>query len=633
VTVLADRQRGRLPVRAEQTPGWVRYAVLAVIVLAGIHVALVAGHYVVGSFDDDGHYLALAKAFLHGKGYVDTSIPGSPVETLYPPGYPLLITPFVWLGGSSLWLIRLLSAAAFLGCFPLLDRLLRRHSVSPALRVATLALFALSPTAATFGSEVMPETVFLFVLLSVLVAMPEWEVGRRLLTWRGAVVALGAPYLFLLKTAGLPMLVGVLGWLLLRRRWRHLAMTVVTSAVMLIPLVLVRMSAGHVVGVRYKSEYALAGPFLHAIWNGIRLYVTDAIPATLVPTTGAGLHGHVVVVDALLWLLRYSAALLVVIGWISWLRRRIDVTALIVPFYLAETVPFAFVNERRVVLLLPLVVAWYAIGWGRVVELGRRWSAARAPRRWLRHAPALPVVLVLPVLAWQLPRDYLLHRGESTPAARGSGYVAALRELTPPGWSIGAGYQWTIADLTGRTANNAAHQTVTCGPGESGDPAQIRSLFAQGHVATVLDAWVKWPYNIDNGCVFAAMQSAPWAVPVYHGTDESTVFVLIGPDTPRNGLRVALDETDPVTSQSRLPSSDTRVREVSVVVPDDASAPTLQVHTRSGWVDLHATLTPDARGPRLLHAVLPTAVTGDSVRVLGPPGLRLHDLVVLAEPA
>ena len=633
VTVLADRQRGRLPVRAEQAPGWVRYAVLAVIVLAAVHVAVVAGHYVVGSFDDDGHYLALAKAFLHGKGYVDTSVPGSPVETLYPPGYPLLITPLVWLGGDSVWPIRLLSGLAFLGCFPLLDRLLRRHSVSPALRVAALALFALSPTAATFGSEVMPETVFMLVLLAILVVLPAWEVGPRLLTWRGAVVALGAPYLFLLKTAGLPMLAGVVGWLLLRRRWRHVAVTVLATVVMLIPLVLVRMSAGHVVGQRYKNEYALAGPFLHAVGNGIRTYVTDAIPATLVPTSGAGLTGHNVVLDVVLWLLRWSATLLVAIGWFSWLRRRIDVTALIVPLYLAETVPFAFINQRRVVLLLPLAVAWYAIGWGRVIEIGRRWAAARAPRRWLRHAPALPVVLVLPVLAWQLPRDYLLHRGESTPAARGSGYVAALREMTPPGWSIGAGYQWTIADLTGRTANNAAHQTVTCAPGASGDPAQIRSMFAQSHVATVLDAWVKWPYNIDNGCVFAAMQSAPWAVPVYHGTDESTVFVLIGPDTPRSDLHVALDQADPATSETRLPTAHTRVREVSVVVPDDTSAPSLQLHTASGWVDLASTLTPKARGPRLLHAALSAAVVGDAVRVTGAAGLPLHDLVVLAESA
>src|SRR3954449_7622643 len=233
-------------------PAWARYGTLAAVVLAAVHVGLVAGHYVVGSFDDDGHYLALAKAFADGKGYVDTSMPGSPVESLYPPGYPLLITPLVWLFGSAVWPLRLLSAIAFLGCFPLLDRLLRRHPVPTGVRMATLVLFALNPTIATFGSEVMPETVFLLVLLAVLLALPRWEEEARVLSWSGVVVAVGAPYLFLLKTAGLPMLAGVLVWLLLRRRWRRVAVTAAVSAVMLAPLVLARLaSAGPVVGTRY----------------------------------------------------------------------------------------------------------------------------------------------------------------------------------------------------------------------------------------------------------------------------------------------------------------------------------------------------------------------------------------------
>ncbi|HET6818003.1 MAG TPA: hypothetical protein VFH66_12330 [Mycobacteriales bacterium] len=635
MTVLADRQRGRLPVRAEQSPGWARFALLAIVVLAAVHVALVAGHYVVGSFDDDGHYLALAKAFLHGKGYVDTSIPGSPVETLYPPGYPTLLVPLVWIAGTSLWPLRILSSVAFLGCFPLLDRLLRRHGLSTWLRLASLGLLALSPTAATFGSEVMPEAVFLLVLLAVLLALPQWEVQSRLLSWRGAVVALGAPYLLLLKAAGLPMLAGVLGWLLLRRRWRHLAFTVGTSVVMLAPLLLVRMASGPVVATRYKSEYALAGPLPRAVWNGIRIYVTDAIPDTLVPTTGAGLHGHNLVFDALLWLLRWSATFLVAVGWFSWLRRRLDATVLIVPLYLAETIPFAFINQRRVVLLLPLVVSWYALGWAAVVGLCRRWSDSRAPRRWLRHAPVVPVALIVPVLVWQLPRDYLLQRGESTPSARGSGYVAALREMTPPGWSIGAGYQWTISDLTGRTASNVAHMTITCPPGASGDPAQIRSMYAQNHVATVLEAWVKWPYNFDNACVLAAMQAAPWAVPVYHGTDHSTVYVLIGPNTPRASLHVALDQPTPTGSRVDLPGrSADHVAEMSVVIPAAVRTAVLQLHTAgSGWVTVPAVLTPPARGPRLLHARLTTPIAADAVRVLGPSAGTLRDLVVLDEGA
>jgi hypothetical protein len=625
VTVLEDRPR-RLPIPVERAPDWLRLAVPAVVVLAAVHVAVVSGHYVVGSFDDDGHYLALAKAFAHGRGYVDTSIPGAPVETLYPPGYPLLLTPLVWLAGSALWPLRVLSAVAFLGCFPLLDRLMRRHEIATPVRLAALVLLALNPTAATFGSEVMPESVFLLVLLAVLLALPRWEGQGRTVTWAGAVVALGAPYLFLLKTAGLPMLAGVLGWLLLRRRWRQLVASVVCAVVVLLPMVLVRLSTGPVVGQRYTSEYGMAGPLPTAVWHGVRTYLTDAVSATLVPTEGAGLHGHLLVLDALLAVLRFTAAPLVIIGLFAWWRRRLDVTVLIVPLYLAETVPFVFVNQRRVVLLLPLVVAAYAIGWAAMIRWLRRRSSGHRTQ-WMQPVSALPAVLVLPLLAWQFPRDYLLHLGESTPASRGSGYVAALREVTPAGWSIGTGYQWSIADLTGRTATNVAHQTTLCSPGHPADPARIHHLFTQNHVAAVLDAWLKWPYNIDNPCVFDVMRAASWAVPVYHGTDASTVFVLIGPQTPRADLHVALDQPTPAGSVAKL-ARITNVTELSVAV-SGLSRPELQVHSNaSGWVTVPSSLSAPGKGPRLLHARLATPVEADAVRVLGASGLR--DLVVLA---
>src|SRR4051794_2542686 len=630
VTVLADRRRGRLPARAEQTPAWARYAVLAAVVLAAVHVGLIAVHYVVGSFDDDAHYLALAKAFVHGKGYVDTSMPGSPVEGLYPPGYPLLIAPLVALFGSVVWPLRVLSAVAFLGCFPVLDRLLQRHPVPAGVRVATLFMFALSPTAATFDSEVMPETVFLLVLLAILLALPRWEDQQSILSWRGAVVALGAPYLFLLKTAGLPMLVGVLGWLLLRRRWRHFGMVAATSVMMIAPMVIVRMASGSVTPTRYKNEYGLAGPLLHAVWNGVHFYVTDAIPATLVPTGGAGLHGHSVVLDVVLWVLRYSATLIVLVGWISWMRRRLDVTLLITPLYLAETVPFPFINQRRVVLLLPLAVAWYVLGWSRVLAAVRRWSPSQT-QGWVRYAAVVPIALVVALLGWQLPRDYLLHRGESTPSARGSGYVAALRQVTPPGWSIDAGYQWTIADLTGRTATNDAHFTTNCTPGRPADLDALHEKLSAAHVATVLDAWVKWPKNMDNACLLDAMSNAPWAVPVYHGSDVSTVFVLVGSGTPRPSDRVVLDVRVPPTTQRALPAG-TRVTEVSVVVPERGPEPTLELRSPAGkWVPLAADASQGS--PRLLRVRLPAPLPATAVRVDAPDGTRLQDLVVLGAAA
>jgi hypothetical protein len=625
----ADRFRNARQNVAMSRRGW--WAIVGLIcVVAAAHAALVAGHYVIGSFDDDGHYLALAKAFVHGKGYVDTSAPGAPTEALYPPGYPLFIAPFVALSSTVLWPLRLLSALAFVGCIPLLDVLLRRHGFSRRVCVGAMLLFALNPTAGTFATEVMPESVFLLVFLVVLVALPRWEKNDRLLSWAGVGVALGAPYLLLLKTAGLPMLAGVVGWLALRRRWRHVATLLATSALMIGPVILLRMLAGPVVGDRYTSEYQISGSLLPAIWHGVVHYFNDAIPDTLVPIRGANLLGHSVILDAALKVLRYTTTPLVMLGWWSWLRRRVDVSVLIVPFYLIETMPFPFINQRRVILLLPWVVAWYAIGWRDVLRLVARWRPVTS-RAWAPTAvTAVPAVAVVALLAWQLPRDYLLQLGERTPAARGSGYVAALHELTPPGWSIETGYRWTIADLTGRTATNAAHFTFNCpDPDAPGDLEALRELLTREHVATVLDAALKWPATMDQACVFQTMSQAPWAIPVYTGRDESTVFMLLGTGSPRADLSVAANVPAPAAAETTL-TKPTPVQEVSVELTGLSPNASLELHTNGHWQTVPTTITSGIT--HLLHAQLAEPMTASAVRVVGNDGATLQHLVVLAAP-
>jgi hypothetical protein len=385
-----------------------------------------------------------------------------------------------------------------------------------------------------------------------------------------------------------------------------------------------------VAGARYEGEYQLAGPLLSAIWHGASNYVTYAIPATLVPTTGAHLMHHSVVLTAVLYLVRYSAAALVVLGWWMWLRRRLDVSVLIVPLYLIETLPYFFINERRVILLLPWVVAWYVLGWATVIKAARGWRPL-ARTTWAPPAvTAVPAVAIVALLAWQLPRDYLLELGESTPAARGSGYVAALREVTPTGWSIATGYRWTIADLTNRTASNVAHFSFPCPAfGVPGDAAALRTLLDREHVATVLDAAVKWPNHMDQWCMQVTLSASSWAVPVYHGTDQSTVFVLLGPDTPRSGLTVATRISAPTSTTSDWHHV-ARVREISVEVVEPVTGAYLELRQPDGrW---RAVPTTSSHGvPGLLHAQLTKPIDATAVRVVGTGASPLQDLVVLAE--
>src|SRR3954462_9702336 len=56
-------------------------------------VAMWASHpYLVGVFHDDGVYAILAKSLATGQGYRYLHLPGAPVATHYPPGYPLLLS-------------------------------------------------------------------------------------------------------------------------------------------------------------------------------------------------------------------------------------------------------------------------------------------------------------------------------------------------------------------------------------------------------------------------------------------------------------------------------------------------------------------------------------------------------------
>lgn len=526
MTVLAAPPRPHASVSA--VPGWVMpLAVVLVAAVAAGHAAAVGAHYHVGSFDDDSHYLAVAKALVHGKGYVDTSAPGAPLETLIPPGYPALLAPLLWLAGGALWPLRALSAVAFVVCVPLLDTLMARHGFSRTLRVVALLAFALNPVGATFATMLMPETVFLAVLLAVLVALPRWQ-GRGW-SWAGAIVAIGTPWLLLLKAAGLAMVGGIVAWLLLQRRWRHALVTCCATAVLVGPVLVSRLlSPGSLVGDRYASDYGAGGHPLDAAWH----YVATAIPDTIIPIRSLT-QANGSAAGAGLLVLHDSVTPLVVIGFIAWLWRRLDASLPIVLLYLGETLPFPYINERRVVLLLPLVVAWYALGWqtvGRAVTA----AAARRPRfGWWPVAAALPALLAAPALGAQFDRDYLYGFGVSSSQPRNSGYVAALQRVTPPGWSVATSYRWSISLFTGRTATNEVHFAGCAGAGTPAYAEQVHRALQQRHVAAVLTAALNRPGQVDSPCLQTLLSDVPWAVPVFQGRDLSTVFALVGPGTPR----------------------------------------------------------------------------------------------------
>jgi hypothetical protein len=643
-----------------------------------VHVALVAPHYFVGSFDDDSSYILTAHALLAGHGLTGQDASGAVVAGLYPPGYGALIAPPVWLWPHTFVPLRLLSVACYAGLFPLIWIYLRRRGVGEGVRTFVLWLLALGPALATFGSMVMAEAPFLVLFMVFLLLIDRWEQEDRALTRTGIGVVVAAAGLVWIKEAGIGIVAGLVLWYLVgaaratRPRWRSLpgrrAAAVAAGVIaLLMPVVVARIVAGvPITGARYSAELgayyhgSMLSRLVHVTPHGLWQMFSTALPATLVPY-GSPLPGIANPHDVghLLWeILAWQVTVLVVIGFVVWVRRYPDATVAIVPAYLAMTLLWPYVNERRVILVIPIVAAWYVIGGATIWRAVRdRWPR---PRLWSARvvgAALVAAVVVIP-LARQAPRDYLFGIGQHSSQFEGSRYAAMLAHLGTPSDVVETDYLSSTALFTGhRTAWNAFEATIT----QCYLPAVLQNLAAD-QAGYLLIGAVNKPGLIDRPCLLDQAKSGRSAVQLLStARDDASVFELIGPGTGHPDLRDLGSGVVPTTTTTGTTArttstvewnwgaiesvSQVSAGEVGVQGGADVRSVALQIDPPSGvWQTVAGadSMVGDGRGaaPYLL-AELPSGTMASAMRVVvtssagpaGPGRLSVADVHALGPGA
>ena len=490
--------------------------VLAVAVIGLAHALVVGRLYHVGSFDDDASYILTAQALAHGAGFGGMLQAGIPLISTYPPGFALLLTPLALVAGSATWPYRALVLACYLAVYPLTEIWLRRLGARRWLRVGVLLLFALSPVSATYATMVMVEAPFLVAFLGLVLLAPRWAADRRGLSAAGVGTVLLAAASIWLKEAGVGVVAGLALWLVLRHRWRRAVSMLVLVGLSIVPILAYRVAVGtSLAGSRYSSE--IGGNLgLSAVPGALRQYAQAALPYSVVP--------HVRV-PSLFMAVTVTVTAFVLVGVVVWLRRYREPAAVMALVYLAETLVYPYINERRVVLVLPVVLAWYLVGAEQVV----RWIAAAAAR-WLpprRVAAALAVagaLLVVVPLAWQWDRNYRLDPGQHTSRPLGSPYLGFVAAVTAPGDVVETPYVFTTSLATGRrTADDAF--TGGC------DEDAIRKGALDDGAGVVVEAAFNTPPPVQD-CQVPVLEQASWAIPLYRtGRDDATVYELLGPGT------------------------------------------------------------------------------------------------------
>ena len=395
----------------------------------------------------------------------------------------------------------------------------------------------------------MAEAPFLVLFVSWLLLVERWDRQASSLTWTGLAVVVTAGGLIWLKEAAIGMVAGVAIWELVNRRGRRLgaravraAFLAVGSAALLVPVLAARAASGvPIAGSRYSEELGayyqggLGGRLIHVVPHGLWQMLTTAVGATLVPylsplPTQSGVLS--VLGEALSW----HVTILAAVGAVVWFRRHRDAALVIVPVYLAETLLWPYVNERRVILVLPVIAAWYVLGAAAVWREVAARVGARDPMRLptaRRAAVCLAAAVVVIPLVVQVPRDYLFKFNQSGSRFEGSRYAAVLSRIGPPSVPVETDYLYSTTLFTGhRTARSAFDAALTgCYlPG-------IVSALSSDRAGFLLLGEVNKPGVMDSPCLLGLAGSQPWAVRLLHTSrDNASAYELIGPGTAHPDL-------------------------------------------------------------------------------------------------
>jgi len=209
-------------------------AIAALVLLVAI---LTVTPWPVGAFQDDAIYTVLAKALATGEGFRLINLPGSPYNTHYPPGYPLVLAALWNLWPSfpdNIVLFKFANAFFLAGAAVGTYRFCRtRWRLAPPWAAATAIVGTLSVVVLLITGVVLSEPLFLALLLpSLLVAERAADDGDV----RVAILAgllLGA--LAMVRTLGV-FAIPAAGLIMLRRgHWRAMLAMGAAASLFIVP--------------------------------------------------------------------------------------------------------------------------------------------------------------------------------------------------------------------------------------------------------------------------------------------------------------------------------------------------------------------------------------------------------------
>jgi hypothetical protein len=340
---------------------------LIAVVVASVIVVAVAFTPVPHTGGDNAGYIGLAHGIVTSGSYSDAFDPEGLPHTKYPPVFPGLLALLIVMGART-WVTLKLTAAVSTVVAVGFTYLWAERSLGILAAGAVATVFGLSSGVIYYSHWILSDPVFVALTVTGLFALARADEEGAHFAWLIAGVSAAGLANFT-RSAGLPLVVAVLVWLGLRRRWRALA---VTSIALGLPM-LGWWLRGRGEGVaQYGAEFWMVDPYQPALGtigvleliprllNNLSSYVFNHIPAGVVGLDGSALPqlGVVLCMGA-------------VVGWVLRVGERVGPVEVFFPLYAGLILlwPEVWGGDRFALPLYPVI---FVYGAGAVRALADR---------------------------------------------------------------------------------------------------------------------------------------------------------------------------------------------------------------------------------------------------------------------
>lgn len=237
---------------------------------------------------DNAVYLILAESISRGKGYRDLYLPDELPHAQYPFGFPLLLAPFVLLFGTNVVILKFIVVLSGLVALYFMIKICELLFKERGFFL--IASYVSIPIMITYNHWILSEMPFVCLSLAAVFLLMKAQEDREYLYYVGFLCGI---YAVFIRTAGMGLVLGIIIWLLLKKRYKQSIIFVGMCVVLFVPWQLrnagVERGGGYLEQLLAKNPYQMelgrigVPDLVKRMLRNFTYYTFTILPSALLP--------------------------------------------------------------------------------------------------------------------------------------------------------------------------------------------------------------------------------------------------------------------------------------------------------------------------------------------------------------